>query len=372
MLQPDIETLRLCSTVASLSFGLVFGWLWASRRSDSYMLYWAASALLYSAVLIGFDSLDEKSRIVHGGLLCLLALSSLLLLSGVFRFDGQRTVRSWMVFILIPPVLGDALPGMVDSLGGLQNSHSLSNIGASAGLACTTGAIGLILLLGKSEFANRGRRMAGMAILGYLPSYGLAIAAELQAVPLHKLVWILPLLSDQILLGLLNLGLLAMPAERAQERLRQLALRDPLTGAWNRTGFEAQAARLFSPEATVLAMDVDHFKSINDAYGHATGDRILMTFAQGAIELVGAQGGVVGRVGGDEFVAVLPARSASPRLLAERLRSLADGHDPLPRWSISIGLSAVEPADKTVHAALQRADESLYRAKRLGRNRVAA
>jgi diguanylate cyclase (GGDEF)-like protein len=177
-----------------------------------------------------------------------------------------------------------------------------------------------------------------------------------------------------LLLAVLNLGLLAIPAERAVQRLRDAALRDPLTNVWNRSGFEVHAQRLIAPGATVLAIDLDHFKAINDQHGHLAGDNVLMELARRVGVEVALLEGELGRLGGDEFVAILPAsRALYADVCAKQIHQACRRYtERTPEWTTSIGLSQIGQNETGFHEALQRADEALYRAKLAGRNKLTA
>lgn len=165
--------------------------------------------------------------------------------------------------------------------------------------------------------------------------------------------------------------------------LRALASRDPLTGLLNPRAFGDIANQLIrisqrkGQTASMLFIDLDHFKHINDQYGHATGDVVLRAVAQ---ELGNhtRKSDVLGRIGGEEFLFFLPDTSAdSAREVAEKLRlaieamriPLAD--DTQLQVSASIGVSQSLPADSTVATIQRRADQAMYLAKAQGRNRVA-
>ena len=159
---------------------------------------------------------------------------------------------------------------------------------------------------------------------------------------------------------------------------------DPLTGLLNRRGF-SERARLVGQRATsagipasIVICDLDHFKSINDTYGHATGDRVISAFAAQLQEAV-ADEHVVGRIGGEEFAVVLPGTNASAaRLFAEGVRNsfstaMVDGLPATFRPTASFGVAELREAD-TLSDMLRRADLALYEAKASGRDcvRVAA
>jgi diguanylate cyclase (GGDEF)-like protein/PAS domain S-box-containing protein len=165
--------------------------------------------------------------------------------------------------------------------------------------------------------------------------------------------------------------------QKANAELQRLAVTDHLTGIWNRAYFEAavaaeiaRVARYFAP-VSLLLLDIDHFKAINDIHGHLVGDRIL-------IELTGLIGhhlrevDVLARWGGEEFVILMPHCGASESLhAAEKLRALvADRAFPeVGAVTVSIGVAEFRPRESD-NALIKRADDALYAAKAGGRNRV--
>jgi two-component system cell cycle response regulator len=175
---------------------------------------------------------------------------------------------------------------------------------------------------------------------------------------------------------------------RYAERLRQslqlsleLAITDQLTGLFNRRYMSRHLSTLLSEGSkpvSFLMLDVDFFKQINDTYGHDVGDEVLREFANRISANVRGID-LACRFGGEEFVVVMPDTDLSfAYLVAERLRqSVADapfvlnGEAQQLPVTISIGVAASQAGD-TPEVLLKRADQALYRAKRDGRNRVAA
>ncbi len=159
--------------------------------------------------------------------------------------------------------------------------------------------------------------------------------------------------------------------EGALERIGELAMRDELTGAFNRRFLmetlareQARAARL-GGRLSVCMLDVDHFKQVNDRLGHAAGDQVLKQVAAVATRcLRGAD--VFGRFGGEEFLAVLPETDRPGALLvAERIRAAVQAET-----GVTVTLGVAERAGEDVAALLAKADHALYRGKAAGRNRV--
>lgn len=172
---------------------------------------------------------------------------------------------------------------------------------------------------------------------------------------------------------------LLLAKDRTVHRYKTAAETDPLTGLLNRRGFfeatEALMARNRGGLApvSVLAFDLDHFKSVNDRYGHKTGDAVLTLFAKTARKTLRGHD-VVGRLGGEEFLAVLSGTLADACIAAERVRAafqaaaLAPDSPQIPA-TVSVGVACGQPTVK-IDLLIARADAVLYRAKANGRNRV--
>jgi diguanylate cyclase (GGDEF)-like protein len=170
-------------------------------------------------------------------------------------------------------------------------------------------------------------------------------------------------------------------SERAVTVHKTAASMDPLTGMFNRRGFSEATARVIEREAnagrpvTVLIFDIDHFKSINDRFGHPAGDEILKLFSTVVVNSLRITD-ISGRIGGEEFAALLPCSLEEGVLAAERVREtfaasgIAVDEGPVDT-TVSIGVAG-GPAGTELEVLLAAADTALYQAKRTGRNRVEA
>jgi len=187
----------------------------------------------------------------------------------------------------------------------------------------------------------------------------------------------------------INKGLEQQVAERtcdlqqANQRLEQLVRTDPLTGAANRRQFmeqahlEIQRARRDGTPLSVLMMDLDHFKHINDTWGHAAGDLVLRNFSALVADPSRATD-LLARLGGEEFALLLPNTGLEGAIevalrIRQRVReqSVDTGCGQI-HYSISIGAALLAPGESTYEPMLKRADAALYQAKETGRDRVVA
>jgi diguanylate cyclase (GGDEF)-like protein len=254
----------------------------------------------------------------------------------------------------------------------------------------------------------------GVALIGYalLTTPGPGDAAVLYALPVFWTTFFFGRRGAVAILACVGLGhaitLLALPASDAYpgrwldvmvamcgvaivvlvlerrnevllERLAYEARTDPLTGLLNRRGFDEHATRELAhagrdqPAIALAIFDIDHFKLINDRFGHVTGDRVLVHLAQ-VLTSQSRAIDVAARLGGEEFAVLMPGSDeAGARAFAERVREAlaADGGDELPKVRVSAGITATTlPMD--VHVLLERADQALYAAKRGGRDRTVA
>jgi diguanylate cyclase (GGDEF)-like protein len=185
---------------------------------------------------------------------------------------------------------------------------------------------------------------------------------------------------NHVTLVLTTMGLLVAWREEAERELRQHATTDGLTGLLNRRALEQRAADLLSQARryhdplSVLLIDLDHFKQINDRHGHAAGDRALQAFAR-VLRTCLRQGDLACRYGGEEFCVLLSradadAAAAFDRRLRTELARQSQGDNIEAMMGFSTGLAGVRNGETSLDLAVRRADAALYLAKRAGRGRL--
>ena len=235
---------------------------------------------------------------------------------------------------------------------------------------------------GRTDLADYGRAIAdgGAALGAPLDAAGLAVLLERLGAATATMQ-----VANARLEG--ELAAAAVQAHALGEKLgaaERAAVTDQLTGTLNRRGtFEtlerAQAdTRNAGTQLAVAMIDIDHFKRFNDRFGHPLGDEVLRFVARHVADRIAATGGIVGRIGGEEFVAILPGHDVMgacgiidrvrAELASQIIRNAADGSS-MGRVSFSGGIAGDKP-DDSCDSLIARADTALYAAKHMGRDRV--
>jgi diguanylate cyclase (GGDEF)-like protein len=350
------------------------------------LLAWAYSSA-FVAVLIAGVGLPKSHWFVHALSPELLLLGFTLLHYCYLNFVGRRPQRLWGWIALL--VFG--LAGFI--YYGMEPQRALDRaVFTAALLGFQTGLSAYVLL----RYSDRSIKVPARTMaLVYISFTIRSLGRCLWIMHYHVMPEAMPgwwqQVSGAAAYLLLNaftpLGYLWMAATRLQGELESLSSTDSLTGALNRRAFdeignhELERSLRYDLPMSVVAIDVDHFKMLNDGFGHAGGDRVLIELADAMRSLLRSSDHL-GRFGGDEFMLLLPATGpAGARDLAERLRERIDailvefGSDHIEVHA-SFGVATVEagrPSDADANAwetLLHRADAALYRAKEGGRNRV--
>jgi diguanylate cyclase (GGDEF)-like protein len=370
----DPATLTVTFVLLSAVLGLLLLFSWALNRKVTALAWWG-SAFWLIAIGIGAANLG------HGqpAYAVLLGANALALLSYGALYTGCR------VFNGRPASARGALAGVavwIAAFPFIASSQGYRLIMASL-LACAYSIISAWELGRHAKRPLASPRVAVVLLLG-LAAFNLSRAGL--GVTLTSVSWIDAFASrwsPSMALLLVVFGstlafmLLSMAKESIEFEYKQAALIDPLTGAPNRRAFMRNASRLLAGlegrAASCLLFDLDNFKSINDRYGHDTGDRVLTIFGEVLASHLPERS--FGRLGGEEFGAILSLDSRAAADLADRIRhafaaSAKESLDGAAKATVSVGCATGAGLD--ANTMLQRADEALYRAKRGGRNTVIA
>ncbi len=342
------------------------------------MLRWTAYPPGGTADPAGASSAPHAATLVGGALLFIAALIPIRLMSPMFV--SSQAVPLLLGTLVVAALLGFALvalePGraawLVVGMLLLDVIPVVVMLSAPSPAEARSRAIWLVIpTVIAAAYPRRLLPIAQWAI-GCLLGTGMVVAAHLP--PIGTVI------ESAVLIGTLTVcavlvGRLAAATARRRRDLHTASRTDGLTGVLNRRGlFEAFAAEV--PHATadgawlgVLLLDIDHFKRLNDTFGHAHGDNVLRALAAVLVESAGP-GGLVGRIGGEELVAVVRGEVA-PVAAAVRAKLAAD---PSFGVTVSIGVVDAEPAlysrPEALADLLLAADRALYQAKDAGRNRV--
>ncbi len=377
----DIHTLFLVTTYVEAILGLLLLFVWAQNMALRAVCWWGFAHLirLASIALFGmYGSIPDLVSIDVSNALLFTAYAATW--TGARVFDGRPVEPVYLVTGAVLWLLICRLPVLADH----ANTRALIVAGIITSYIWLTA---YEFWRGRSEplvsrwpaiimfFAHGALFLLRTPMIALLP-----VAANSDGV--FGSVWMTVLSFEALLLTISSAFLLlAMAKERTELRHRTAAMVDPLTGIANRRSFLQDASILAkrhigNPRPTaVLVLDLDHFKSINDRFGHAFGDRVLEIFTEAARKSMRGSD-LVGRLGGEEFAAVLADTTCEKAVaVAERIREsfaqMATEVDGRPvGGTVSIGLVHCQGPVLDVPELLAQADHALYYAKERGRNRV--
>ena len=376
----DVNTLFMVTIYVEAVLGLLLLFAWVQNTAIHAVAWWGFAPLIRATSIVLFGLYGSAPDLITIDLAnALLFTSFAVTWTGARVFDGRPAEPVYLVtgavlWLLICrlPVLAGALEVRALIATGIITTYTWLTAyefwrGRSEPLVSRWPAIFML-------FAHGSLFLLRTPLIALLPP---SVTNRV-----YGSVW-LTVLSFEALLFTISIAfiLLAMAKERTELRHRTAAMVDPLTGIANRRSFMQDAAHLAkghvaNPRPTaVLLIDLDHFKSINDRFGHALGDRALELFALTARHSVRSTD-LLGRLGGEEFAAILPDMSRDRAVaVAERIRAsfahaaLEVDNRPLGA-TVSIGVVHCQEAVLDVHELLAQADQALYCAKENGRNRV--
>ncbi|KQQ14109.1 diguanylate cyclase [Methylobacterium sp. Leaf123] len=377
----DVVTMLVMSLAAAAAAAGFLAVEWRILRNPALLL-WSAG---FAAIVLGCSLSPVRATSFLVGVWFangLLVVAHLLFLFGAARFTGRRIGRLW--WGLLPAWAGLLLlPAGIDP----TPAFAMTN----AGLVALAALRAAHLLLSRVGTPFPERTAASDALGAVFLAHGTFYALKALLVPVpgafvslvsFKGVLIQVSLFEGILVEmLLALLMAAAVRRRREEAMTALAERDPLTGAFNRRAFESRAAEALRDMAAarqpgaLLLLDVDRFKTVNDSFGHAVGDRILVALT-GVLEACLPRSAILARLGGDEFVILVPgldAAAASGLGAAIRDRMARESGRGLPTGAtVSLGAALFTGGPAGLDTLMALADTALYEAKAHGRDRLQA
>jgi diguanylate cyclase (GGDEF)-like protein len=379
----DIPTLFVVSTCITALLGLFLLYLWIQDRSVRALGWWAAAYLIGGfAVALWIGGPTLSAAWPEDVAPALLFICCGMIWSGARKFHNRDVLPLAVFTGAFVWLLASYLPVLV--------------VGHSARVVLSSMIIAAYAVLTAVELKRERRKadigrvraivvpilhgaifLSPILAMNFIPEGGVDDGAGLSksSFALFALLTLLYVVGTAFIV-------VVMAKEHAVLLHKTAAMTDPMTGLFNRRGYQEAAQRLIEMQArkgepvTVLMFDLDHFKSINDRFGHAVGDEALKVFARTAASNMRAAD-ILGRLGGEEFSAILPGDVDMAFSVAERVRAAFDiaGEEIANitmRATVSIGAAAAPAKYAHLEALIARADAALYKAKSGGRNRVVA
>ncbi|MGZ5111816.1 MAG: diguanylate cyclase [Usitatibacter sp.] len=376
----DLRTLLILLAVADLILAAAL-WIGASRRLKDGLSHWAAS-LVVRALAFGLFAWNSQPRPGAIAIAAALLALSITLQAAALVAYGRRRLPAWVhtaviagvavpvqllandagVAILFGGVVYGTLLGIIAAMAwqihSPPGSHARGILVASFGVAAAAFVLRGIGAIFVPDPMRSLEDPTGFAAATLLAAFAAAIASTFAFLLLHK--------------------------DRAEAEAARLATMDPLTGAYSRRTFheiaerELSRARRAGQPLSIVMLDIDHFRAINEKYGHRIGDEVLQRFADVVRSALRKEDMLV-RFGGEEFLVLLPdVPGPGAVVVAGRIRrSVANepivaGGLSLP-LTVSLGVAArLDEGPESIEGLLGRADSALALAKQRGRNRVVA
>jgi len=281
--------------------------------------------------------------------------------------NPDRKIRTWLVVL---PAAATLVVGLITAFH-LNNTYRATTF---TFLGCLTMAATAIIVLLDAHREPLPIRKLVAAILGCASILSLIMGLEFafDTFPLLDVAngFFLMILSKFVL----AISIVIFISERQHLKIRCLADRDALTGLYNRRFFNSTVPSRLRLGDAILYLDIDHFKQLNDRWGHAAGDEVLQIMGQ-AVQATLPQFALLARQGGEEFIVFLPAGGEDAMFHAERIRKTVSDlrYPPIPTDIVvtaSIGVARASQAGNELAYLCREADRALYLAKASGRNRV--
>ncbi|MGI8525294.1 MAG: GGDEF domain-containing protein [Pseudolabrys sp.] len=370
----DIRTIVFVAVLVAAVLGLFMILAWMQDRTTRALAWCGAAYLIGGSAVLSWGTPAPRLPIPEEYCSALIFVACGMVWNGVRLFQGRRRFPSlafagatlWLLLMQIPEVAA---------------SESVRS--TLAGLLVAAYTFGIAFDLWSDRRQSSYSRTAAIVVP--------ALHAAIFLFPIFMRAWqpatsangwteLFALETVLYAVGVAFIVLL-MVKDRSVLIYRHAATTDHLTGLLNRRAFFEGAASMCVSQrkqrapVTVFVFDLDHFKSINDRFGHGPGDDVLRVFAASLRSSMRAED-IVGRLGGEEFAAIVPNSSPIAGRIAARVREAFEKSGAVVAGkaigaTVSIGAACADAADADIEALVERADVALYRAKHNGRNRVA-
>ncbi|MGY2438133.1 GGDEF domain-containing protein [Pseudomonas sp. SDO52101_S400] len=373
----DPLTMLTISTALAAAAALYLAVEWRSIREPS-LLFWSAG---FATITVGSSLALLRANgypligiwFANG----LLVVAHWLFLLGVARFTQKRLSRAWYLMFLVWLALlllpedpsWSKIMLMANSLLIALLMLRASLLLRPHGKSLSIGAVQLryVLLIHGAFYFTK-------AIIAVIPGTLIDLAS------LRGEIIQISLVEGAMAIMLIALSMTGTERYRREKQIAELAARDPLTALYNRRALEVRAPRLLDQVSSarpgaLLLIDIDNFKLINDLYGHAAGDRLLIALSK-MVRTVLPKGALAARLGGDEFVMLLGDTSHEQIMvlgseLREQFQQMTSQTYTTPQAvTLSIGAKVFEQPPASLTALIEQGDSALYESKRGGRNRI--
>jgi diguanylate cyclase (GGDEF)-like protein len=374
---PNFSTLLAITVFTPVVAGCLLLLSWLQHRNIVALAWWGSGFIMASVatamIVVARGTIPDFWSIIVGN--ALLAAAYGLLWCGARKFNGKKAsiiltlmgVPVWIAACAIPPIYAriEARATVMAAIALVYTLLALFELWRCREDGAWRWPIMLVLLAHAAAIPLR----IPLAGAWFHPD---SFDVDLLTFMIFETAFVC--ISAAYLFG-------GLAKDQIAARYRRMSLTDPLTRVPNRRSFFATAERLLTRTrfarrpAALLMFDLDCFKTINDRYGHQTGDEVLIAFCQASTAML-RPADLFGRIGGEEFACLLPDTDRQDALrLAERIRTAFERDSQtvgglMLRATVSVGIAVSDNAKADLGTLLKEADRALYRAKELGRNRV--
>ena len=364
----------ILNTSMSALFSISLFVIWRNNRHLNYIFTFGASYALRFVCFVLFYfafSLEDSALRFSANVFLFLSVSFLSIGLSHRRNQGPRLL---VLSVMAAVTLGSLYYYQFHEIS-LLHRVFIFNFGISA--------VSLFMIIDSSKTSIRSPvenvflGLAAVSSAGFLLRPLFLVASDITDERFESGYWLVVSISDALICAMTAVGIFALIASDVMESIKSEAHIDALSGLLNRRGFETRTKNILvqqtvTARAAIILSDLDHFKAINDRFGHSGGDKIIKKFSE-VLKAKSSGDAIIARLGGEEFAVLLPPGGSATALpIAENARSafneaaleIVDGQvSPTASFGIAFGRD-----NEDLNTLIERADSALYQAKRDGRN----